>query len=159
MIPLHINIRVLSESDALNWETNEKYSLKVSLKHVKENEKKISGRSKIIEVDIEAATIYGARHALETLTQLVASYKVNAPHCDGSTRLVMVKEASVVDGPIYPHRGLLIDTARNFLSVEAIKKQIDGMASCKMNVLHWHATDSQSFPLYLPKLPQLSKYI
>jgi len=27
-----------------------------------------------------------------------------------------------------------------------------------MNVFHWHATDSQSFPLVLPSVPQLAAY-
>lgn len=32
------------------------------------------------------------------------------------------------------------------------------MATNKMNVLHWHATDSQSFPLEIPSVPMLSKF-
>lgn len=95
---------------------------------------------------------------MESLSQLVASYKVHTKDCGRKVGLTMVKTAIISDKPVYRHRGLLIDTARNYLPIEAIKKQIDAMAACKMNVLHWHATDSQSFPLYLPRVPELSRY-
>lgn len=32
----------------------------------------------------------------------------------------------------------------------------DGMAMVKLNVFHWHVTDSQSFPLVLKSHPDLS---
>jgi hexosaminidase len=43
----------------------------------------------------------------------------------------------------------VLDTARNFLPVSSIKKQIDVMETVKLNQFHWHITDSQSFPLAL----------
>ncbi|GMP22315.1 hypothetical protein CsSME_00000388 [Camellia sinensis var. sinensis] len=36
-----------------------------------------------------------------------------------------------------------------------IKKVIDSMAYTKLNVLHWHIVDSQSFPLEIPSYPKL----
>ncbi|KAJ8975712.1 hypothetical protein NQ317_018986 [Molorchus minor] len=68
------------------------------------------------------------------------------------------KFATVSDKPVYPHRGLLLDSARNYLTLDVIKKNIDGMAASKMNVLHWHITDTQSFPLEVPSLPNMTKY-
>ena len=70
----------------------------------------------------------------------------------------MVTNANITDAPVYPHRGFLLDTSRNFVSIPAIKRTIDGMASTKLNVLHWHITDSQSFPMELLKVPQITRY-
>lgn len=106
-----------------------------------------------VTIDINSDTIFGARHGLETLLQLVAPYRVHGRRLG----LVMVANAQIRDKPFYRHRGLLLDTARNFLPVDVIKKQLDGMASTKLNVFHWHATDSQSFPLESERVPQLSR--
>ena len=40
----------------------------------------------------------------------------------------------------------MIDTARHFASVEEIKGILDVMAWTKLNIFHWHMTDSESFP-------------
>ena len=96
--------------------------------------------------------MYGARHGLETLSQLIAPIVT----VGGGAGLVILNTATIKDSPMYPHRGLLIDTARNFLPVRAILRTIDGLAATKMNVLHWHATDSQSFPLQIKSRPWMS---
>ena len=52
----------------------------------------------------------------------------------------------------------MIDTSRHYLSVDTIKHTIDGLLFNKMSVLHWHIIDSDSFPLEVPKRPELSDY-
>jgi hexosaminidase len=116
-------------------------------------------------VNIRAETVYGARHGLETLSQLVA--RVPAPLGGGgrgrsSSRkhlLIMATNVRLSDAPIFRHRGLMLDTARNFLPLYAMKRTLDAMAASKLNVLHWHATDSQSFPLESPRVPQLARCV
>lgn len=63
----------------------------------------------------------------------------------------------VSDAPIFAHRGVLLDTSRNFYEVEDILRLIGAMSWNKMNVFHWHITDSQSFPIVLPSEPDLAK--
>ena len=47
---------------------------------------------------------------------------------------------------------------RNFFPKEVIMKIIDGMAMVKLNVLHWHFSDTQSFSMRLPNLPLLAEF-
>ncbi|EAR96206.1 glycosyl hydrolase family 20 beta-N-acetylhexosaminidase family protein (macronuclear) [Tetrahymena thermophila SB210] len=65
---------------------------------------------------------------------------------------------SIQDQPDYIYRGLMIDSARHFLSVETILKTIDSMLFNKLNVLHWHITDTESFPFPLKSFPNITKY-
>jgi hexosaminidase len=114
-----------------------------------------------VTVNIRAETVYGARHGLETLSQIVA--RVPAA-LGGSGRgrkhlLIMAANVRLSDAPVFRHRGLMLDTARNFLPLYAMKRTLDAMAACKLNVLHWHATDSQSFPLQSPRVPQLARCV
>ena len=47
-------------------------------------------------------------------------------------------------------REVLIDSARHFLPVAAIQQLLGSMAISKLNVLHWHLVDLQSFPFIAP---------
>ncbi|KAI8827830.1 glycoside hydrolase superfamily [Chytriomyces cf. hyalinus JEL632] len=91
---------------------------------------------------ITASTDIGAKYAIQSLSQLITK--------DGHVVL-----ASIKDAPTYPFRGFMLDTARNFFTVDDIKRVIDGLAATKMNVFHWHIYDSQSFPIKWDAYPQL----
>ena len=41
--------------------------------------------------------------------------------------------------------GILLDTSRNYFTVEVLKRLIDGMSYNKLNVFHWHITDTARF--------------
>eukprot|EP00938_MAST-03A_sp_MAST-3A-sp1_P001491 g1491.t1 len=64
----------------------------------------------------------------------------------------------VEDEPRFAWRGLLVDTARHFFSVDTLKRVLDGMAAMKLNTFHWHITDSQSYPIQLDSLPKLAEF-
>lgn len=72
--------------------------------------------------------------------------------------MVILSKALISDKPLYKHRGLLLDTSRNFLPLKYIRQTIIGMASSKLNVFHWHLTDAQSFPLEITRYPQMAEY-
>nr|QHB49806.1 beta-N-acetylglucosaminidase 2 [Lasioderma serricorne] len=137
-----IYITITNPDLTLNLYTNESYTLEILT------------RADFVSVKIYADNAFGARHALETLSQLVASYSTP----ERRVGLVMVAGARIHDKPVYVHRGLLLDSARNFVSLSSIKRQIDGMAASKMNVLHWHLTDTQSFPFESRSVPQMARY-
>jgi hypothetical protein len=95
-------------------------------------------------VKIRAGTPFGAMHALETLQQL------RSADVDVTTGYTSVPtHVSIVDAPRFPWRGLMVDTARQFMPVPALLRQIEGLSMNKMNVFHWHIVDSQVYILFL----------
>jgi hexosaminidase len=96
---------------------------------------------------ITANTTWGALHAFTTLQQIVI-YQNNG--------LIIEQPVHIEDSPLYPWRGVMIDTGRNFITTTKIKEQIDGMALSKLNILHWHLDDSQSWPVHMNTYPQMT---
>lgn len=94
-----------------------------------------------------ANTRFGALRGMETLLQLVQT------DADG-TFLPLV---SVTDVPRFPWRGVLLDSARHFLPVADILRQLDGMAAAKLNVFHWHLTDDQGWRFASTRYPKLQQ--
>ncbi|KAJ3678127.1 hypothetical protein LUZ60_001930 [Juncus effusus] len=132
-----INILVHSSIDSINYGIDESYNV-----YVPEN-------GNPIYAHIEAQTIFGALHGLETFSQLC--------NFNFTTKIVELHSApwAIYDLPRFPYRGLLIDTSRHFLPVPTIKSVIDSMTYSKLNVLHWHLVDDQSFPMEIPSYPKL----
>lgn len=60
--------------------------------------------------------------------------------------------------PRYAWRGFMLDVARHFFTVDAIKRCLDSMAEMRLNVFHWHLVDDQGWRLQLPDFPELVKY-
>ena len=104
---------------------------------------------------LSSATVWGALRGLETLAQLVSAGA--APDAPGPWRLLIPAGTVLVqDAPRFSHRGLMIDTGRAFLPLSALLATLDAMAYVKLNVLHWHASDDQSFPLRSSAWPNLT---
>ncbi|KAH0488105.1 MAG: hypothetical protein KVP17_001347 [Porospora cf. gigantea B] len=106
-------------------------------------------------ITITANSEYGARHALVTLRNLLESRLGKDPFTsttdDDAGLYLPYGVFRIEDEPRLPHRGLMIDTSRTFLPVDTLKEILQTMGRTKMNVLHWHATDDQSFPLCMGK--------
>ncbi|CAG8123436.1 unnamed protein product [Penicillium nalgiovense] len=100
-------------------------------------------------IRINAQTVWGVLHAFTTLQQIIIS--------DGKGGLIIEQPVKIKDAPLYPYRGIMMDTGRNFISVRKILEQIDGMALSKLNVLHWHLDDSQSWPMQMSSYPEMTK--
>ena len=96
-------------------------------------------------VDIDSKTDIGALRALETLVQLI----------DHNDNFFFIEGVNIKDKPRFDWRGLMIDVARHFQPVEVLKRNIDAMASMKMNVFHWHLSDDQGFRFKSDTYPKL----
>jgi len=99
---------------------------------------------------LTAPTVWGALRGLETLSQLI-EYSPAAEAYE-----LRMAPWSITDRPTFPQRGLLIDTARHWLTMPTLLRQIDALAYNKMNTLHWHAVDGDSFPIVSESFPKLA---
>jgi hexosaminidase len=99
---------------------------------------------------ISAENIWGILHGLTTFGSMIR-YRPGT----NSFRLPVVP-VTIRDLPDYAWRGLLLDTSRHFIPVDAIKRTIRGMELSKLNVLSWHMVDAASFPYQSEKFPELS---
>jgi len=68
---------------------------------------------------------------------------------------VSVPKLSVFDKPEYGYRGLMVDVARQFHSIEFHRKMVKKLASYKMNIYHVHFADDQSYTLPSKAFPAL----
>ncbi|KJZ79133.1 hypothetical protein HIM_01284 [Hirsutella minnesotensis 3608] len=103
------------------------------------------------QVVLRCKSSTGCLHGLESFTQLFFKHSKDGawytPHAP----------VSIQDAPKFPHRGVLMDVARMWYPIENIFRTIDAMAWSKLNRLHLHITDSQSWPLEIPALPKLAE--
>uniref|UniRef100_A0A1J3IYZ7 Beta-hexosaminidase n=1 Tax=Noccaea caerulescens TaxID=107243 RepID=A0A1J3IYZ7_NOCCA len=100
-----------------------------------------------ISAHLSAHSVWGAMRGLETFSQMVSG---RFPHS------CLPVGIYIEDSPLFGHRGVLLDTSRNYYGVDDITRTIKAMSANKLNVFHWHITDSQSFPLVLPSEPSLA---
>ena len=61
------------------------------------------------------------------------------------------------DQPRFSHRGLLVDTGRDYYTPSFIKRIIEVCSWNKLSVFHWHITEVDSFPLELDSVPELAE--
>ena len=94
---------------------------------------------------LKAATVVGVLRGIETFLQLL----------EGDRAGYFIPAVSIQDKPRFPWRGLLIDVGRHFEPLEVLKRNLDGMAAVKINVLHWHLTEDQGFRVECKRYPRL----
>ncbi|MGD8540045.1 MAG: family 20 glycosylhydrolase, partial [Candidatus Aminicenantes bacterium] len=94
---------------------------------------------------LKAPTPLGVLHGIETFLQLVEVGTVG----------FYVPAVRIQDEPRFPWRGLLIDVCRHWMPIDVIKRNLDGMAAVKLNVLHWHLSEDQGFRVECKSFPKL----
>ena len=105
-------------------------------------------------VKVESGDYSGCLYALQTIRQMLPSeiYGSEKARCSWTLQC-----ADIYDEPRFSYRGLLIDPARYFYSVEQTKRVLDVMALYKLNRLHWHLTDDQGWRWEVKKYPKLTE--
>lgn len=97
-------------------------------------------------ISIKASTILGVHWALASVASLASG-----------TCSISCLPLNITDAPRFKHRGILVDSSRNFQPLTNLRLLIDAMSATKMNVLHWHISDSQSFPLEVNFSPNITQ--
>lgn len=121
----------------LTQSVNESYTLSVPCPSTESNDS---------TAILTAETVWGAIRGLQSFSQLIYG---------NPTRVACGLYIS--DEPLYRHRGILLDTSRHYYGVPDLLRLIKAMSMNKLNVFHWHITDSQSFPLVLPSELELAR--
>ena len=103
------------------------------------------------DVILKAKTVFGALHGLETIAQL--SEWDDEPRRFTIGRLPL----KIDDFPRFKWRGIMLDVARHFYPMAKVKNFVDAAASMKMNVLHLHLSDAQSFAFQIEAIPNHAK--
>ncbi|MBD8636111.1 MULTISPECIES: family 20 glycosylhydrolase [unclassified Stenotrophomonas] len=101
-----------------------------------------TARGITVRATSEAGLFYGAT----TLAQLATG---------GSNGLV--PPVRIEDAPRFTWRGLMLDSARHFQSLDEIKQVLDAMAAHKLNTFHWHLTDDQGWRMEIKRYPKLTE--
>ena len=97
------------------------------------------------KVVVKASTERGFLYAAQTLAQMTTG--------DGCIPCV-----HIYDAPRFAYRGMHLDVARHFFSVDQVKKYLDIMAIHKMNTFHWHLTDDQGWRVEIKRYPKLTEF-
>ena len=95
-------------------------------------------------ITVQGSDNAGVFYGIQTILSL-ASLDGTVPH------------GEVTDHPRFQYRGMHIDVARNFRTVEDIKKLLEVMAMYKMNKFHIHLCDDEGWRLEVPDLPELTE--
>lgn len=91
---------------------------------------------------LTASGTHGLFNGIQTIYQLfgpfaVANFTSNGPWTTPSLH--------IEDAPRFEYRGIMLDPARSFLTVDEIKQSIDVMALYKLSYLHLHLADDQGW--------------
>lgn len=88
---------------------------------------------------VEANTEQGYFYALQTLKQMQTC-------------------GTVYDYPRFQYRGFMMDISRHFRDKDFIIKQLEALASLKINQFHMHLTDDAGWRIQIDKYPRLTTH-
>ena len=106
-------------------------------------------------INITASKPHGLFNGIQTLLQLMP-VQVYSHEIQKNVKWE-VPPVIINDEPTFSWRGMHLDVARHFYSVEFVKRFIDILAYHKMNTFHWHLTEDQGWRIEIKKYPRLTE--
>lgn len=97
------------------------------------------------KIRISGGSIAGLQYGFTSLHQFILNRNFPLP------------KATIKDNPEFRYRGMHLDVARHFFSVEEVKKYLDFLAFYKYNAFHWHLTEDQGWRIEIKKYPKLQE--
>jgi len=97
---------------------------------------------------IESGSRSGFTHAVASVIQLVS---VSPEHT------FYLQTCKISDSPRFKYRGMMLDCARHFHSVQEVKRLINQLAHYKFNTFHWHLTDDEGWRIEIKRFPELTE--
>jgi hexosaminidase len=101
-------------------------------------------------VEISGQTPAGVFLGIQTLRK-------SLPVMQEKPQAVTLPAVSIADEPRFSYRGMHLDCARHFFTVDFVKEYIDLLALHGMNRFHWHLTDDQGWHIEIKKYPKLTE--
>ncbi|WP_152192441.1 family 20 glycosylhydrolase [Georgenia satyanarayanai] len=93
-------------------------------------------------VVVSAASAQGVFNGVQTLRQLFPTF---VEYDEVTAGPWTVPAVSVLDSPRFEYRGIMLDVARSFQTVDEVKQLIDSLVQLKVNHLHLHLADDQGW--------------
>ena len=137
------NLKNIFYASNIKFNTSSGYSIVFKRQDLKSEEYKINIKKEFIS--IEYSDYGGKLYSIITLIQLINFYKTYLPIC------------SIEDKPSFNWRGMHLDCARQFYTIDEIKRLMDYMCFFKLNRFHWHLTDNEAWRVELECYPNLTK--
>ncbi len=101
------------------------------------------------KISITGKTEAGVFYGIQTLCKSIAS--------DTTKNGIQLPPVEINDAPRFAYRGMHLDVARHFFSVDFVKRYIDILALHHVNTFHWHLTEDQGWRIEIKKYPKLTK--
>jgi len=96
---------------------------------------------------VQAASSVGIFRAIQTLRKSLPIHPLST---------IAFPFTTISDSPRFSYRGVHLDCARHFFSVDVIKRYLDLLALHGCNQFHWHITDDQGWRFEVKALPDLA---
>ncbi|MCB9210652.1 MAG: beta-N-acetylhexosaminidase [Ignavibacteriales bacterium] len=128
------NIIKFLEDTELKKYGNESYKLKITTSEI------------LIFANAESGFFY----AVQTLLQIISN--INSEKYSS----IKIPCVEILDYPKYEWRSFLLDSGRQYQTVEFIKRYLNYLSMLKINKFHWHLTEGQGWRIEIKKYPKLT---
>ena len=128
----------INQTDSLEMQSDEAYELYV------QND----------SIILNAKTAAGAFRGIQTLRQLIPEQSNDTL---AEQPMWLIPSGKILDEPNFEYRGVMLDVARHFFTVDEVKRFIDQVAYYKYNKFHLHLTDDQGWRIEIKSWPKLTE--